>query len=259
MLPTTPLPRRWSYPIIWPRKGDCGVPKNPDWTVDELVLALDLYLTRGLPSSYRDPQVVRLSEELRGLQAYTGVDDPDRYRNPSGVYLKITNFRAIDPNTARVGMSHGSKRDREVWDRYASDPDVLRKRAEALRGFTGRTLAPPPEQDVSWDEWEASEGRVLTREHRRRERSAALSRRKKEAAKAADSFVCEVCGFDPAVAYPNLGDSAIECHHRVPLAELAEPVRTRLTDLALVCANCHRMLHGPPARNLEDLQMGIRK
>ena len=102
-----------------------------------------------------------------------------------------------------------------------------------------------------------SEGRVLTREHRRRERSRKLSRKKKEAAKAAGVLVCEVCGLDPTITYPNLGDSAIECHHRVPLAQLAGSVKTRLKDLALVCASCHRMLHAPPTRTSDELRVGI--
>jgi hypothetical protein len=35
----------------------------------------------------------------------------------------------------------------------------------------------------------------------------------------------------------------IECHHLVPLHELRGLRKTRLEDLALVCSNCHRMLH----------------
>jgi 5-methylcytosine-specific restriction protein A len=35
----------------------------------------------------------------------------------------------------------------------------------------------------------------------------------------------------------------LECHHRKPLASLRPGQRTRLSDLALVCPNCHRMLH----------------
>ncbi|MFE3370907.1 HNH endonuclease [Streptomyces sp. NPDC059173] len=34
----------------------------------------------------------------------------------------------------------------------------------------------------------------------------------------------------------------MECHHVVPLHEAGEG-RTKLNDLALICANCHRMIH----------------
>jgi 5-methylcytosine-specific restriction enzyme A len=40
-----------------------------------------------------------------------------------------------------------------------------------------------------------------------------------------------------------LGEGFIECHHRSPLSELDKPTKTTLDDLALVCSNCHSMLH----------------
>ena len=39
------------------------------------------------------------------------------------------------------------------------------------------------------------------------------------------------------------GKGFAECHHKVPLSELTTVTKTRLSDLAIVCANCHRMLH----------------
>jgi 5-methylcytosine-specific restriction protein A len=50
-----------------------------------------------------------------------------------------------------------------------------------------------------------------------------------------------ICGFDFAIKYGDLGAGFIEAHHILPLA--AGPATTRLPDLALVCSNCHRMLH----------------
>jgi putative restriction endonuclease len=59
----------------------------------------------------------------------------------------------------------------------------------------------------------------------------------------AGQLFCEVCGFDYAARYGELGDGFIEAHHRVPWSELNENTLTRIVDLAMVCANCHRMLH----------------
>ncbi|WP_405847976.1 HNH endonuclease [Streptomyces niveus] len=39
-----------------------------------------------------------------------------------------------------------------------------------------------------------------------------------------------------------LGADCIEVHHLLPL-HVAGPRETRLEDLALLCANCHRMCH----------------
>lgn len=58
---------------------------------------------------------------------------------------------------------------------------------------------------------------------------------------------CRVCGFDFKAFYGDIGDSFIEVHHLKPLAETRETTNSP-DDVALVCANCHRMLHrkSPP-------------
>jgi len=52
-----------------------------------------------------------------------------------------------------------------------------------------------------------------------------------------------VCGFAFEKQYGRWGDGFIECHHTVPLSQLRPGQVTHLRDLALVCANCHQMLH----------------
>jgi 5-methylcytosine-specific restriction protein A len=53
--------------------------------------------------------------------------------------------------------------------------------------------------------------------------------------------------------YGDLGAGFAECHHKLPLA--AGERRTLLSDLAIVCANCHRMLHRrSPWLTVEELQ-----
>jgi 5-methylcytosine-specific restriction protein A len=91
---------------------------------------------------------------------------------------------------------------------------------------------------------EAEEGALLTRVHRARERSRKLVQAKKKSMMEANGQLsCEACGFDFAEAYGALGEGFIECHHRRPLHSLRPNQRTSLSDLALVCANCHRMIH----------------
>ncbi|MFD7789740.1 HNH endonuclease [Streptomyces sp. NPDC059759] len=53
---------------------------------------------------------------------------------------------------------------------------------------------------------------------------------------------CEVCDFDFARVYGRLGVDYIEVHHVTPL-HVAGTRETRLSDLACLCANCHRMCH----------------
>ena len=35
----------------------------------------------------------------------------------------------------------------------------------------------------------------------------------------------------------------IECHHNIPLHEKENERLTKLSDLSLLCSNCHRMIH----------------
>lgn len=67
---------------------------------------------------------------------------------------------------------------------------------------------------------------------------------------------CEVpgCGFDFETTYGELGNGFAEVHHLRPLGELGRPVSTTLRDLAVVCANCHRMVHrGGGCRSIEGI------
>lgn len=119
-------------------------------------------------------------------------------------------------------------------------------------GLTAASVADSSELDVV-------EGRMLLRVHKLKERKPQIVRRKKRAVLAATGrLVCEACGFDFAAKYGQLGEGFAECHHRVPLAALDGEAPTRLADLAIVCANCHRMLHrGWPMPSVEELRQLI--
>lgn len=51
------------------------------------------------------------------------------------------------------------------------------------------------------------------------------------------------CGFGFEKAYGPLGKDFIEVHHVVPLSEAGRVNTDPLTDLIVLCANCHRMVH----------------
>lgn len=52
---------------------------------------------------------------------------------------------------------------------------------------------------------------------------------------------CECCTFDFLTVYGQIGLNFIECHHKIQISTGKRI--TRIQDLALVCSNCHRMLH----------------
>ncbi|MNT86425.1 HNH endonuclease [compost metagenome] len=80
--------------------------------------------------------------------------------------------------------------------------------------------------------------------HRYRERDKDLVRKAKKAAlKKYGRLACEACGFDFKAAYGPRGDGLIDAHHTKPLHTVTADHRTNVDDLALLCANCHRIVH----------------
>lgn len=216
--------------------------RNPTWTRDELILALDLYLRHRdpLPSSAQHPDIVELSALLRSLPIHPEAVRQGSFRNAAGVSMKLANFRWIDPDLPG-GYSAVGQGDRDVWAEFSSNFARLHETAHAIR-----LNHLSPEVSVEPDELDegAPEGRVLFRLHKSRERNRTLVQsRKNRAMQQFGKLQCEVCGFDFREAYGELGDLFIECHHTIPVSQLAPGQTTKKADLALVCANCHRMLH----------------
>ena len=88
------------------------------------------------------------------------------------------------------------------------------------------------------------EGGKRYRMHVQLERDTAISKKAKAKRLAETGMLkCEVCAFDFAQCYGSLGQGFIEAHHVVPVSKLDGVSKTKIADLALVCPNCHRMLH----------------
>ena len=58
-----------------------------------------------------------------------------------------------------------------------------------------------------------------------------------------NKLICETCKFDFDEVYGEHGKGFIECHHLLPVSQMSINQKTRLDDLCLLCANCHRMIH----------------
>jgi 5-methylcytosine-specific restriction protein A len=235
--------------------------RNQAWTRDELILALDLYIkTRPRNLAKNDPQIHALSKVLNSLPTAQAAKDPSKFRNPNGVSMKIYNFKRFDPNYKGAGLTRGNHLEEVVWDEFASDPERLAAVAGAIRKGAAEVSAAPKGAsvvDVPIDpDEEFQEGGVLTRLHKRRERDPKASAKKKAAVlQETGKLQCEACGFDFAVAYGELGVGFAECHHRLPLASLGTRTGTRLGDLAILCANCHRMIHKTrPLMSVEEFK-----
>jgi 5-methylcytosine-specific restriction enzyme A len=204
------------------------------------MLALDLYFREGAnaPRTSTD----ELSRILRTFPVEAELAANPSFRSEASVRQKLGNFTWIDPN-AIGGLHNASTMDIRVWNEFAHDRERLRLLAERIRatvlsGEATEMEAPDPGFE------EAAEGAVLTRLHRVRERDRRIvAGKKRQVLTTTGTLSCEVCAFEFGHAYGEIGTGFIECHHRVPLSELLPGARTALNDLALVCANCHRMIH----------------
>jgi predicted HNH restriction endonuclease len=179
--------------------------------------------------------------------------------------MKLMNFRRLDPafvSQGKSGLTRGNRLEEQVWNELHGDPDHLSRVAAAVRESllealgSGSNIA---HEDVRGDE-EAVEGRLLTAQHQRRERSRKIVAAKKASVlRALGRLACEVCGFDFEQHYGNRGQGVIECHHTRPLEELDDGTPTRLSDLVLLCANCHRVIHAQrPWLTVEELRASLR-
>lgn len=83
------------------------------------------------------------------------------------------------------------------------------------------------------------EGKLKLVSHFRRERNREIVRIKKQQAIQSNTLICEVCSFSFQEMF---GVNFIECHHKTPISQTGI-TKTNLDDLALVCPNCHQMLH----------------
>jgi 5-methylcytosine-specific restriction protein A len=224
-----------------------AIRKNPDWTRDELILACDLVCTNGwheLRAEY--PQVVELSQILRRYWIHPLDERTDTFRNPNSVGRKTTDIATQHPDY-RGAPTRGGKLDRQVLADFMNDPKEMHRQAEALRSAILAVDVAPHEidnlTDPDLDEASAREGGLLELMHLRRERDRTIRNKAVAAYKRRNGRVaCEVCGFDFAAIYGFRGENYIECHHKVPLSQSGATI-TRISDFALLCSNCHRMIH----------------
>ena len=111
------------------------------------------------------------------------------------------------------------------------------------------------------EEKEYPEGRVGYRKHKMRERNQEVIKKAKKRFMDNNNgrLFCEVCGFDFYKFYGDRGKDFIEGHHVKLVSELKEGEKTKADDIAMLCSNCHRMVHRRPTLNLQELIETIKK
>jgi 5-methylcytosine-specific restriction protein A len=104
------------------------------WTRDELILALDLYLTSGHKVlEVKRPETIALASLLNRVRAADPATSSKHLRTPGSVKAKLANFRALDPTTSSTGWGNGNKLDLEIWQEFADDPESLARAVGLIR------------------------------------------------------------------------------------------------------------------------------
>lgn len=204
--------------------------RNPVWSRDELILALDLYFrVNPLHTNKENIEIKQLSELLNALPIHKQHVKSVKFRNATGVYMKLCNFLRLDPAYPGEGLKRGAKLEENVWNEFASDLPRLRQTAEAIKKNYPSLLLGSHEQSEEAEDEEYPEGKVLLKLHKVRERNATLIRKKKQRVfDKTGRLTCEVCAFDFYKVYGELGQGFAECHHVLPVSSLPPGYQTKL-------------------------------
>jgi len=109
--------------------------KNPNWTKDELILALELYFRDATAIGNKNhPEVIKLSQILNSLPIHSDGVQKTNFRNATGVSMKLSNYLRFDPSYKGKGLKRGGKMEEVVWNMYSSNIDALIKRKNEIIG-----------------------------------------------------------------------------------------------------------------------------
>jgi hypothetical protein len=191
-------------------------------------------------------QAWRTGQQVPVINSSRGVLARLRYSDPNNTYEQLVK---VDREAGLLWTEHDGKR---LVAFLADFPDATL----SLQSDTGvpRSIA-----NVEAEEIMGKEGAVSFAYHLLHERDGAIvTAKRRDVMAKTGRLACSVCGFDFFAVYGEIGAEFCEVHHLRPLAESGMEVETRLEDLAIVCSNCHRMLHRhSPLLTIEELRSRI--
>jgi len=212
----------------------------------------------------KNPKVIELSKTLKALPLFIDRPDKDKFRNPNGVSYKLANLASLDPNFKGKGATGRSNLDKIVFNEYFNKRDELRTITIEIKKITKDEelkykLTTIEDDNQSFDD-SVIAGQMLYKLHKLRERNPKTVKRKKEQTFSLyGKLSCEICAFAFETFYGTIGTGFIECHHLTRLSNFKVSTATTLDSLALVCSNCHIMLHRKiDTVTVQDLKMMIK-
>lgn len=207
--------------------------RGPNWTPEEVILALDLYLNRdGKPSN---PGKV----EYEDVASLIG-------RTWKSVEAKVGNLQAVNPNDPREGYSHGGKLEAPIFETWAGRLAELRVEAERIRRELAHGTPPTTlTREASWREQAVLRLQALSREGGTTQPSESISRRGQAdfAAVVLHDYLMAISTGDcPGCGHSRrkMNDAPLlHAHHIAPFSE------TKSMDPRWgipLCPNCHAIM-----------------
>jgi 5-methylcytosine-specific restriction protein A len=233
------------YGYVQPVGGSIRIEKLGASKKDEKIENVTVIWTAGPESGgtvvigwYRHATVYRDLQTIAHPNATQRSNGVTKFRVTApvsdAVLLPIEQRELLIPRAVRGGIGQSN-----VWFADQAESRSMVDRVVGLINTGSHDLLPDVDHDRS-----AQEGNPRLVAHLRRERNAAIIRAKKATVlKATGKLCCEVCGFDFYEIYGGLGEGYCEVHHLRPIGKSDGITKTELKDLAVVCSNCHRVIH----------------
>lgn len=151
----------------------------------------------------------------------------------------------------RMGQSGPWKGSRYLWTSgfKAFPAPIPGQDVEVATGFAIPKKECIVPSDLAHSVWRAAHGKPLiqvelamegaTTEARSRNRNAKL----RESALQQAQGVCEGCGINYWKRAGGLGRHCLVVHHKRQLKDRDQPTETKLSELAVLCGNCHLLVH----------------
>ena len=101
---------------------------NNAFDLDELIMCLDIYAKHGNVLSPNDPEIIEVSSlcnqrakliEFFPFGKFYHEKSAKKFRNPTGISMKIQNFVTNDPLKKAKGLQRGGKGQQVVWDMFS--------------------------------------------------------------------------------------------------------------------------------------------
>ena len=219
------------------------------WTIIELLIIFRFIFTSG-----DNKEISQLHNKLLVLHSIVNQERPLEVKNIFQINKKIddwTNFK--EKNTCKL-----NDYERFYFNDFKENKLKYNKIIDTFEFVLSKNFFYSPYRG---DYGGVKEGSAKILHHLARERDwRIVSAKKQQALLKKGSLECEICKFDFKDQYGMRGYNFAEIHHIKPISDYDDSTKTSLKDLAVLCSNCHRMIHRKePWLDIEDLKRIIKE